>query len=237
MSKRKNIIRVGDRIKILVPDVVVRVGYPLSKADMLEKQTPEQLKAIRDMFKAFGRHVYDEELPVISTHGLELYHPGDVDRLYEKIRYIMAGDMLAKARWGGRERTIHTYSLLPIKDKFAEVIGRRIVKTGTYFPASGGMDYWGECDYEPAGLANEKTHVLYTLNVYGYGYWWSKMRTDDAFLTTKPEDSKDIEIEGCNLIKIDPKNPPTDEDEHPSGLTGEHSVVLDAIHQECLRNR
>jgi len=23
-------------------------------------------------------------------------------------------------------------------------------------------------------------------------------------------------------------------DEHPSGLSGEHSVVLDAIHQECL---
>ena len=25
--------------------------------------------------------------------------------------------------------------------------------------------------------------------------------------------------------------------EHPSGLSGEHDVVLDAIHQECLHGR
>ncbi len=36
-----------------------------------------------------------------------------------------------------------------------------------------------------------------------------------------------------SIGKVEPKVEPKP-DEHPSGLSGEHDVVLDAIHQECL---
>jgi hypothetical protein len=236
MSKRKNIIRVGDRVKIVVPEVVVRVGYPLTKADMMKKQTPEQLQAIRDMFKAFNVRLKMENISALGLGEADR----DMEKLYEKIRYAMAGEMLAQAGWGGKQRRIHTRTLTPIKGLLATVDARRVVKTGDHYPAYSSYDSWnGDYDYEPGGLSNEKTHVLYKLYVDGYGSWWSESREDGTFFAnfTGHDDYKDIEIEGCNLVKIDPKNPPQDEEEHPSGLSGEHSVVLDAIHQECLHNR
>lgn len=228
MSKRKDIIRVGDRVKILKPEVVVRVGYPLCKTDMMKAQTPEQLKAIQDMFKAFNVRLFPEKLEDYasppSSRRMEI--------LYEKIRYAMAGEMLSQNRFGGRERRIHTHTIPHMKGLWATVDARRVVKTGNYEPGWSGCDYWGEYDCEPAYLSDEKTHVLYKLYVDGIGGHWSP---DSEDLLTE---YKDIEIESCNLVKIDPKNPPTDdEDEHPSGLSGEHSVVLDAIHQECLHGR
>jgi hypothetical protein len=241
MSKRKDIIRVGDRVKIVTPKVVVRVGYPLTKAEMMERQTPEQLQAIRDMMRAFKTVVYPENHSDLL--GAITENSANIDRLYEKVRYLMAGRMLEQEGFGGKQRRIHTYTLTGIKSRLATVTSKRVVKTGDYYHSSGGYDsYTGEYDYEPGGLSNEKTHVLYTLSVDGYGTWWSKMRNEDAFSATRRDDYKDIEIEGCNLVKIDPKNPPAVEqdffeDEHPSGLSGEHSCVLDAIHSECLHNR
>lgn len=43
-----------------------------------------------------------------------------------------------------------------------EVLFKRVVKTGTYYPATGGSSGGGfECEPDPACLADEKTHVLY----------------------------------------------------------------------------
>jgi hypothetical protein len=235
MSKRKDIIRVGDRVKIVVPEVVVRVGYPLTKAEMMKRQTPEQLQAIRDMMRAFNTVVLPETQSDLL--GAVTENSAKVDKLYEKIRYAMAGRMLEQEGFGGKQRRIHTYTLTDIKGKLATVNAKRVVKTGDYYGAYSSYDAWnGDYDYEPGGLSNEKTHVLYKLYVDGYGSWWSASREADAFDITAYDDYKDIEIERCNLVKIDPKNPPQ-EDEHPSGLSGEHIFVLDAIHQKCLHNR
>lgn len=231
MSKRKNIIRVGDRVKILVPDVVVRVGYPLTKADMMEKQTPEQLKAIQDMFRAFGIVMH----PDMFTDYKSISNRED-DRAYGHVRRIMASLQLRREGWGGRERRIHTHTLPMLRGCLATVDAKRVVKTGDYHPGWSGQDYWtGEYDCEPAYLSNEKTHVLYKLYVDGIGYSW----TPDSENSIS-SDYKDIEIEAVNLAKIDPSKPVIYDDEgeeHPSGLGGEHSVVLDAIHQECLHGR
>lgn len=235
MSKRKDVIRVGDRVKIITPNVVVRVGYPLTKAEMMDRQTPEQLKAIRDMMRAFDTIVYPEhasEFGLVSSRGSS----EAIDKLYEKIRYAMAGRMLEQEGFGGKERSIHTYNLKAIQGRLATVDAKRIVKTGTYQAGWSTRDYWGEYDYEPACLSNGNTHVLYKLCVDGFGTWWSEMRDADAFSVNRKDDYKDIEIEKCNLVKIDPKASAHD-DEHPSGLSGEHSVVLDAIHQVCLHGR
>jgi len=36
----------------------------------------------------------------------------------------------------------------------------KIVKTGKYFSSCSSVNYYGEADYEPGGLSEEKTHKL-----------------------------------------------------------------------------
>lgn len=62
--------------------------------------------------------------------------------------------------FGGKSRQIYT-EIGELLNRTAEVYGRRVVKTGTYYGPSGGYDsYSGEYDYEPGGLTDRKTHVL-----------------------------------------------------------------------------
>lgn len=196
--KKKDVIRVGDTVKIINPEVVDRVGYPLTKAMLMEQQTPEQLKAIRDMFRAFGVVIYPENELDLSRLGMSK----DYDRIYERVRYLMAEVSIKKEGWGGKEKKLYTYTLEPIRNKLATVVARRTTKTGIYHAGYSSCDYWGEYDYEPAYLSDEKTHVIYKLNVRGYGEWWSKKRNENMFDIRTQEDYKDIEIEKCNILKM-----------------------------------
>lgn len=196
--KKKDVIRVGDTVKIIKPEVVDRVGYPLTKAMCMEQQTPEQLKAIQDMFRAFGVVIYPNNELDLSRFGISK----DYDRIYERVRYLMAEVSIKKEGWGGKEKKIYTYTLEPIRNRRATVVARRTIKTGVYHPGYSSCDYWGEYDYEPAYLSNEKTHVIYKLNVHGYGDWWSKKRNEDCFNIVTKEDYKDIEVEKCHLFKM-----------------------------------
>ncbi len=71
-----------------------------------------------------------------------------------------------------QERKLWTASFLEthpktVKDKLWRapwrVLYKRVVQTGMYYPACGGGGYDGDYDWEPAGLANAKSHVLYWL--------------------------------------------------------------------------
>jgi hypothetical protein len=234
MSKKKDIIRIGDYVRVVNPLVVDRVGYPLCKMDMVKKQTPEQIKSIEDMLKAF------DYVRPYSEEGSRQY-----DFCIESIRYRMAAVMLRSEGWGGQTRTIHTVTLPDMRGQRAEVVGRRVVKTGTHCSGYMSYDYYsGGEDYEPSTLSDEKTHVIYKLQIIGQGgenwslsQWWtpeSKQR-HGYYITC---DYRNIEIEKCNLRKISKEEflryeePITEE--HPSGLSGEHDVVLDAIQQESL---
>jgi len=44
MSKRKNVIRVGDKVKIVNPEVFVRTGYPLTTEMIKESHITEEQK-------------------------------------------------------------------------------------------------------------------------------------------------------------------------------------------------
>ena len=213
MSKRKNVIRENDVVKIINPEFVVRVGYPLSKKMIQDQLTPEELAVVKDMFTKFGISI-DVPLDVRPTEG---------QRAYNKVLDALSGVLLYKKGWGGRERSIHTKLIPEMMGTRHTVYQKRCVKTGTYHAGWGGCDYWGEYDYEPAYLEGEKTHVLLKLNEFS-----KEIEINGDYL----------EIESKNVVKVvrDDYGNWTDT-EHPSGLSGEHSVVLDAIHQVCLHGR
>ena len=48
MSKRKNVIRVGDKVKIINPEIFIRVGYPLTTEMIKESHITEEQKALLD---------------------------------------------------------------------------------------------------------------------------------------------------------------------------------------------
>lgn len=135
MGKRPNIIREGDRARIIVPKVVVRVGYPKAVSDYLETA---KAKFGAALLEEIGERVTDQVL--------------------QKIAYGLA---LADG-FGGRERSLH---LKDVPDLLGQefTVGRiRTVQTGTYYPPRGGYDYYGDYDHEPGGLENMKARRLAT---------------------------------------------------------------------------
>lgn len=142
---KKIVYHVGDFVRVVNPRFVVRVGYPLVWTALIEEV--EKSPHFEETRKAFG----------ISNHHFAT-------------RDLVRGICMALVRtrnWGGKERRLH-YADWEIPETHwkgleQEILGKRIVKTGDYYPPSGGTDYWGDYEHEPGGLANERTHVLLLL--------------------------------------------------------------------------
>lgn len=163
MGKKQKAIGIYDYVKIVNPEIVVRWGYNLNKQIVKETViTDEQKDALAKFLNSFNLDVHaikwyeDLDLP---------YNPKD-NPIYEKVLDEIAYAVLKSKGFGGKERKIFTEQRDFLKGVKAFVVERRVVKTGTYHGAStyqGYFDPWPE--YEPAYLSNEKTHVLYRVNV------------------------------------------------------------------------
>lgn len=159
ISKRKrkpdpSIIRVDDYIKIIIPEYVERVGYPLTTKIVLEKFTPEQKQKLYNcLHQTFG-------IPCSPTDTESLMY-FDYEKECRGILSAIARRVMIAEQWGGKERCIYNQPVEYVKDQVFRVNKKKVVKTGRYVPGYGGCDYWGEYDYEPAYLEDEKTHVLY----------------------------------------------------------------------------
>lgn len=159
---KKDVIRKGDTVRVLRPRWVKRVGYPLIWTDLVDEVRGDPRSA--------------EALKVLGLPDNDL----NDERISDFVRAV-ARARVKQRGFGGNERSIH-YLRVVSKDedplalvasdcvpshgyvgRKLVVTGKRVVKTGTRFPAwSGrsGPDY--EYDYEPGGLDNCKTHVLLT---------------------------------------------------------------------------
>jgi hypothetical protein len=135
----KTVYRVGDRVKIINPILVERVGYPLTPNDLLSEfmEHPNLHKAM-------------------ELFNLHLDIPGCRLRLVHALTYIAC----ANRGFGGRERKLHTSETPYLKDKIVKIEGKRIVKTGLYFPPSSWQSHEGEWDGHSGGLENEQTHII-----------------------------------------------------------------------------
>lgn len=145
--------RVGDNVRVVVPDLFVRVGYPLTKMIAIETVENEYATQIQ----AFVQSVVSKPIDLDHNPAVYALHNGVVSAL--------ASWWLRERRFGGRERKIYTQR----DDGLAgtqgwQVLSKRVVKTGTYNAGgmiSGGWDY--EPDYEPPHLGHETSHVLLSL--------------------------------------------------------------------------
>ena len=143
MKKKLNpkIIREGDRVRIITPNVVTRVGSPKAVKDYVDEAEKRYGKLLRiDMD----------------------------DRCAAKVIQQIAYGLAKADGFGGPVRSLHMEEKPELLGQEFTVSGVRMVQTGRYYPPSGGYDsYNGDYDYEPGGLADMKARRL----VSGFGWF------------------------------------------------------------------
>ena len=143
---RKHIYRTGDRVVVVNPILVERVGYPLTWT-MLESEFEEHLK-LQEALRLFN------------------LNPGN-HKVHREFVTGLCKAAVYQRNFGGKDRTLHTVVQENLRGAELEVLSKRRVMTGLYYPSSGGyQSYSGEYDYQPGGLENAEVHIL--LNI-GYG--------------------------------------------------------------------
>jgi hypothetical protein len=154
MSKRKNVIRIGDKVKIINPEIFQRVGYPMTTQIIKESHiTDEQRRLLDKLMETTGNHKYELYKDVINPE-------------YDKLEHVFSTIVLKSMGFGGDERNVHTETKPEYKDKIGTVISKRYVKVGTYNSATNYQGYFDDYpEYEPAYLKNEKTVIIYNVSI------------------------------------------------------------------------
>jgi hypothetical protein len=147
---KRTVYHVGDRVQVVEPLVVIRVGYPLTKEDALKAVEKEHAQKVSDF--------------IVSVTG----NPVDITttdpRLCADLLDALASHWIRSKGFGGKERKIYT----EIDERFRNTSGwtvcsKRHVKTGTYCSGGYSGGYDSEPDYDPPYLSNEQTHTLLTI--------------------------------------------------------------------------
>lgn len=155
-SAKPRAYQIGDRVQIVEPIFVERVGYPLIWTDLIEEF--DNHPNLHEACKLLGlvNDGKETQLGTVTVKARENLH-------YRARQELVRGIAMAACRqrgFGGRERSLHTTVHESARDVIMEVTKKRIVKTGLYYAPYGHYSYDGEYDYEPGGLDNTKTHVL-----------------------------------------------------------------------------
>jgi len=166
-------IRTLDRVRIVRPAFVVRVGYPLDFRTEADRLAAEK-RADIDAF--------------LRSQGVTLDPYGGMKPAVPKIARALAYELCRQAGWGGRERRIYTKELPEFAGREFHVQGVRFVKTGTYTP--GGLSGWYGEDQDPPFLSNEQTHRLLLTGLHG-------VIRDEPWAGLD-----DLEIEAANVERI-----------------------------------
>jgi hypothetical protein len=156
---KRNIIREGDKVRIINPEVFVRCGYPWDKKYVIDniitnEQKKQVAKLIMDCGLNFFGSVSSQLWPQITRYN----------SCYEKLLDELAYYILITRGFGGRERKIITRRAPEYQGKTGTVWNRRVYRTGTYCPGGGSED-----DYCPTELINQKSHVVFNMDIYQEG--------------------------------------------------------------------
>lgn len=146
--RRPGQIRVGDRVRIVNPVFVERVGYPKAMADYVAEI--EQKISDRRLLDAFG-----------DVFG----HPwlgARTRRAFDKIRRELAYLVAQRDGFGGNERSLHVVTHPDLTGCMAYVEGLETVVTGTY---SRGYDGGCYSDPEPPALERQVRHRLANVSI------------------------------------------------------------------------
>lgn len=154
-------IRVNDRVRIAIPRFVARVGYPKCVGDYLE-QVDKEAAAIDNLI---NRILYGGHEPLLGIPQRSEHSALAMERIRNALAYLLA----KQDRFGGRERAIHYIELPQLAGAETHVTNLRTVVTGVYQPAGGGSSNWyGEDDYYPPYLDDQKYHRVAQLDISGF---------------------------------------------------------------------
>lgn len=187
---KKTIIRIGDFVKIIKPEIFVRCGYDLDYQTITQEIEKKFCKEIVEFIKQFPfacdkNNAFYSELDLDA--GYPIYSDKDsIDigtssyRCFTKIAEALAYEKIKKEIKTGSERKIFTTidDTMNI-DKHRYVENIKYFKTGIY--NSGYQDSYGE--WGSPFLSNEKVHKILIL----YPYIWIE---DIHVIKTQPTDKE-----------------------------------------------
>lgn len=152
VTAKRTIFHVGDKVRVIEPQRVVRAGYPLTKN-----------MAVEAAVKEYDERIYAFMREVCDTPDQFTVH--DVDpRLYNDLVDALASYWIRSKGFGGKERKIYTELDERLRNTSGWTVrSKRHVKTGTYCNGGYSGGYDGEPDYDPPYLSNEQTHTLLTI--------------------------------------------------------------------------
>lgn len=171
---KKHVYRVGDKVRILRPNWIARVGYPLIWTDLIDEVEADPRTAAAMTALGFGgfepnifnlKAKFDKQfVRAVAMLRVEQRGFGGKERqlIYEKPLDPALSTVCTAVATGVFRMHTTDYTGYGMR-----VNSKRTVKTGTYYPPTGGRTYSydGEEDwYEPGGLLDAKTHVLLTLD-------------------------------------------------------------------------
>ena len=121
MSKKlnPNIIRVGDRVKIIKPFIFVRCGYPMSKKDIKESLSKEKLDLLENFvynFTGLSRSIFTPNYRA--------------DNIIDRVKDQLAFGILVAKGFGGNKRSIFSKEVPAILNLRGTVRRRKVVKSG-----------------------------------------------------------------------------------------------------------
>jgi len=163
VKKSKNeVIRIGDYVEIIKPEIFIRVGYNLTTQDILDNHiTTEQRQLLNALIVSTGFNT--------DTKG---YFLEGKSKDISELEKTFARLILRAKGWGGRERKVHTKLDPNLLNTVGKVISKKYVKTGLYNHATSHQGYFDDyAEYEPAYLENEKTVIIYEIAVNNNTYW------------------------------------------------------------------
>jgi len=148
----KTVFHIGDIVKIVNPEIFIRVGYPLG------------LENVREELDKYDSHI----TVLMNITDMPWYNSGAEYKIRAGIKRSLGFGILARRNFGGNERKIYTqkYDFLEINEKMV-VTGKKIVRTGV-------RDTYKDSEYggSRAYLDKVKSHVILTLrklvNELGY---------------------------------------------------------------------
>ena len=190
MPKTEPVIRPGDIVRVIKPMVLDRVGYDVNYRDvynsMLEVDKDDEgrdlkmiygthedpvlkdkelAKLIQDFSDAVDRRTATKENAFSKYIAIPIGLPELDLRVTKTVLQYLARQVVKKEMdKDGQLRKKYEHEVPGIKDSFMQVVGRRIALTGKRYKPSGGYDFYsGDYDYEPGGLTDTKTHILYKI--------------------------------------------------------------------------
>ena len=173
MKPRNKYARIGQFVKIVTPKEFARCGYPLSIKDIMNRDFEQIEKDCARMFAALEskplpiEEVLTEknefDLGFLTVSAMEGSNMSPT--VHGMICSAIAAYRLEQLNYGGNDRIIVEKDGGPFETgQLWQVTGKRVVKTGKRFSAT----CYRDDDYEPGGLNDEKTHMVYSVKRFAH---------------------------------------------------------------------